>query len=325
MSRALILVLAAGVLLADSPPKVMHRVEARYTREARATGIQGTVILEVTVDENGKPSDVSVISPIGFGLDRRAVEAVQEWNFRPATHGGKPVKSVTTVEVKFRIFHRRFDPSADERRTSFNTAVDAIQHKRQTPDTYDTIRKLAQDRYVPAMYLYGKMLEAGNGVPQNRDQGIRLIFEAAEKSYPSAMFDIGRMMMEGRRFQKDPERGLELVRNAAILGNRRAQFFLGVAYLRGYGVPQDAERANQNFRLCATAGETPCQVQLAKLLLTSPSREERDFIQAMAWLELAAEHRNDEARLILAEQQTVLSSQQVSWVNKLKSQLVQQP
>jgi TonB family protein len=311
-----------------TPPKVLHRIEARYTREARANGIQGTVLIEVAVDETGKPGEVSVLSPIGFGLDARAIDAVRQWSFQPGTRAGKPVRSVTTVEVKFRIFHRRFDPAADERRISFNLAVDAIQRKRQSkepPDaeTLDTIRKLAQQKYPPAMYLYGKLLESGDGIAQDRDAALRPIAEAAEKGYPSAMFDIGRMMMEGRRLKKDPDKGLELVRNAAILGNRRAQFFLGVAYLSGYGVPQDTERAHQNFRLCAAVGESPCQVQLAKLLLQNTSREERDFLQAIAWLELAAEDRNDEAKLILDQEHTALTAKQISWVNKLKTQLVQ--
>jgi TonB family protein len=334
--RPFLAVLQLGGLLAGAvtrttdvtPPKVLHRVDPRYTREARANGIQGTVLIEVAVDETGKPGEVSVLSPIGFGLDNRAIDAVRQWTFRPGARDGKPVASIATVEVKFRIFHRRFDPAADERRIAFNLAVDAIQRKRQTSDppdaqTLGTMRKLAQQKYPPAMYLYGKLLEAGDGVAQNRDAALRLIAEAAEKAYPSAMFDIGRMMMEGRRLKKDPEKGLELVRNAAILGNRRAQFFLGVAYLSGYGVPQDAERAHQNFRLCAAVGETPCQVQLAKLLLQNATREERDFLQAIAWLELAAEDRNEEAKLILDQEHTELTPKQISWVNKLKSQLIQ--
>jgi len=308
-----------------SPPKVVHRVDARYTREARANGIQGTVLIEVAVDETGKPADVKVLSPIGFGLDNRAMDAVRQWSFRPGIKDGRPVKSVTTVEVKFRIFHRRFDPAAEDRRLTFNLAVDAIQRKKQNAETLETIRRLAQQKYVPAMYLYGKLLEAGEGVPPDRDAALRLIFEAAQKGYPSAMFDIGRMMMEGRRVKKDPEKGLELVRNAAVLGNRRAQFFLGAAYQGGYGVPQDAERAHQNFRLCAAVGETSCQVRLAKLLLENSSHEERDFVQAIAWLELAAEDRNDEARLLLDQEHAALTPQQISWVKKLKAQLVQRP
>lgn len=320
--------MAVGKTADVSPPKVLHRVDARYTREARVNGIQGTVLIEVVVDETGKADKISVLSPIGFGLDSRAVDAVRQWSFRPGMMEGKPVRSVANVEVKFRIFHRRFDPAADERRTSFNLAVDAIQRKRQTkepPDaeTLDVVRRLALQKYAPAMHLYAKLLEAGDGVPQDRDTAVHLIAEAAEKGYPAAMFDIGRMMMEGRRVAKNPERGLELMRNAAIQGNRRAQFFLGVAYAGGYGVPQDAERAHQNFRLCAAEGESPCQVQLAKLLLQPATREERDFLQAIAWLELAAEDRNDEARMILEQERSALTEKQVSWVNKLKTQLVQ--
>ena len=322
----LLVALQLGVLLANesaSPPKVLHRVEPRYTREARANGIQGTVVLVVTVDEMGNPANVSILSPIGFGLDSHAIDAVKQWTFRPAMSGGKPVPGETTVKVEFRIFHRRFDPSAEERRNSFNLAVDAIQHRKQTPETIETLRKLAQQKYPPAMYLYGRLLDSGDGVPQDRDQAFHLIVDAAKESYPSAMFDVGRMMMEGRRVAKDPDRGLELVRNAAILGNRRAQFFLGVAYLNGYGIPEDRERAHQNFRLCATVGESPCQVQLAKILLENAPREERDFLQAIAWLELAAEDRNDEARLILDQEHVSLSPEQLSWVKKLKTQLVQ--
>jgi TonB family protein len=327
--RCLLIVagLQLGCLIAGevSPPRVLHRVEPRYTREARANGIQGTVLIEVSVDETGKAGNITVLSPIGFGLDNRAVEAVRQWTFRPGLRGGTPVKSVATVEVKFRIFHRRFDPAAEDRRNSFNLAVDAIQRKQQTSETLETLRRLALQKYVPAMYLYGRLVDAGDGFPQDRELALHLVFEAAQRGYASAMFDVGRMMMEGRRLQKDPDKGLELVRNAAVLGNRRAQFFLGVAYLSGYGVPKDPERAHQNFRLCAAVGESPCQVQLAKLLLQNATCEERDFVQAIAWLELAAEERNDEAKLILDQQGAALSAKQISWVKKLKSQLVQRP
>jgi TonB family protein len=327
-----LLLLAFPVILAaaDRAPKVLHRVEPRYTREARTNGVQGTVVLEVAVDRAGKPTSINVLSPIGFGLDARAVDAVRLWTFQPATSAGQPVDGSLTVDVKFRIFHRRFDPAADDRRNQFNLAVDALHRNRQShlpPDaaTLETLQKLSAQKYAPAMYVYGKLLECGDGVAEDRSGALRLIFEAARAAYPAAMFDIGRMMMEGRRLEKDPEKGLELMRNAAILGNRRAQFYLGVAYMSGYGVPRDSDRANQNFRLCAAAGETPCQVQLAKLLLDNAPRQERDYLQAIAWLQLAAAERNDEAKLILASQSDPLSEKQASWVDQLKGQLVRKP
>jgi TPR repeat protein len=73
--------------------------------------------------------------------------------------------------------------------------------------------------------------------------------------------------------------------------------------------------------MCAVEGETPCQVHLAKILLDRPDREERDLIQAIAWLELSAERGNPEAKLILDQHQPSLSAKEVSWVSKIKPQL----
>jgi TonB family protein len=320
--------LAWGFQPVDEPPpqpRVLHRVEPHYTPEARRKLIQGTVLVEVVVDERGKPAAVSVLSPLGFGLDDHAVEAVSHWTFGPAMDHGKPVRATSIVEVNFRIFHHWFDPSREERRTSFNLAVDEIQRNRRTEQTSDVIRNLALQKYPPAMYLYAKMLEAGDGFERDPNLAFLIILEAAAKHYPAAMFETGRRMIEGRRLPKDQEKGLELVRNAAILRNRPAQFYLGTAYANGEIVPRDPDRAIQYFRLCAGAGETPCQVQFAKLLLDRPDRQERDLVQAVAWLQLAAERENAEARLILDQQHIALSAKEVSWVNKIKPQLMQTP
>jgi hypothetical protein len=175
------------------------------------------------------------------------------------------------------------------------------------------------------MYLYAKMLEAGDGFARDPELAYQMILDAAARHYPAAMYEIGRRMIEGRRLPKDPEKGLELVRNAAVLRNRPAQFYLGAAYVTGENVPKDPERALQYFRLCAAAGETPCQVQFAKLLLDRPDRQERDLVQAIAWLQLAAEHDSVEARVILDQQHIALSAKEISWVNKIKPQLMQTP
>jgi uncharacterized protein len=112
------------------------------------------------------------------------------------------------------------------------------------------------------------------------------------------------------------------MRNAAVLGYKRAQFHLGVAYEMGDGVPQSLDRARQYFRLCASSGEPPCQVRIAKLLLDRPDRQERDFIHAVAWLELARDRGSMHARMMLEEQRTDLTPKQIAWVGKLKTQFV---
>lgn len=303
------------------PPKVLHKVDPRYTSEARRANIQGTVLLKALIDERGTPTQISVLSPIGFGLDERAMEAMRDWRFRPALQDGKPVASQTVVAVDFRLFHRWFDPKPEARRTSFNVAVDAIQSHRRTEETLETLKDLAQQKYAPAMYLYAKMLEAGDGVPRDPETALRLIVEAADRNYAAAMYDTGRRMMEGRHLPVDAEKGVELVRNAAVLGHRGAQFYLGVSYETGAVVPQSLDRARQYYRLCARLGEPECQTRLARLLLNRPGRQERDLIAAIAWLELAA-GASLEARMILERERSALTPRQRSWAGHLKEQLL---
>jgi TonB family protein len=305
-----------------SAPKAIHKVDPRYTQQARRALIQGTVVLEVVVDENGSPERISTISPIGFGLDDRAQEAVAQWVFKPGRKDGKAVKTITTVTVDFRLFHRVFDPTAEERRTSYNLVVEEIQTHRRSEKTLATIQNLAQQKYPPAMYLYAKMLEAGDGFPRDPGQALRLIVEAAEKNFAAAMYEEGRMLLEGRRLPKDPDKGLELVRNAAVLRNRPAQFYLAAAYERGDGLPQSPEQARQYYRLCALQGETICQVRLARLLLDRPDREDRDYLQAIAWLELADEKGDPQARPLLEHERPGLSAPQIDWVKRLKEQFL---
>jgi TonB family protein len=302
-------------------PKVVRKIAPYYTAQARRALVQGTAVLEVVVDEHGMPTRISTISPIGFGLDDRARDAVSHWEFKPGRKDGKPVATVTTVTVEFRLFHRVFDPAVEQRRTNYNLVVEQIQTHRRTDQTLEIVKNLAQQKYPPAMYLYAKMLEAGDGFPRDPDLALHLIVEAAGKFYAAAMFDQGRMLLEGRRLEKDPERGLELVRNAAVLRNRAAQFYLASEYERGGLLPQSPEQARQYFRLCALQGETVCQVRLAKLLIDKQGREERDYLQAIAWLELATEHGDVQARLLLDPERPGLTELQIDYVGKVKAQI----
>jgi periplasmic protein TonB len=86
-----------------SPPTLLFKVEPEYSEEARKAKFQGTVVLFVVVDENGKPRDLKVIRPLGLGLDQKAIEAVEKWKFAPGKKDGKPVAVQATIEVNFRL------------------------------------------------------------------------------------------------------------------------------------------------------------------------------------------------------------------------------
>jgi len=86
-----------------SPPSLLHKVEPDYTMEARVALHQGTVVLAVVVAADGIARDIRVIRNLGFGLDEKAIEAVEQWRFRPGQKEGEPVPVQATIEVNFRL------------------------------------------------------------------------------------------------------------------------------------------------------------------------------------------------------------------------------
>ena len=89
--------------LGVTPPEGVYEPEPAYTREAKRAGIEGTVRLLITVDEDGKASDVRVRDGPGYGLDEEAAKTVKTWKFKPALKDGKPVSVQVIVEVNFRL------------------------------------------------------------------------------------------------------------------------------------------------------------------------------------------------------------------------------
>jgi protein TonB len=86
------------------PPVVTLQVDPEFSEEARKAKFSGNVLVYLIVDEQGNPSHVRVVRGIGMGLDEKAVEAVRQYKFKPATQNGKPVKVDLTIDVNFQIF-----------------------------------------------------------------------------------------------------------------------------------------------------------------------------------------------------------------------------
>jgi TonB family protein len=86
-----------------SAPRVIFAPDPKYSDEAREAKVEGKVVLWCVVDKNGDVRDIKVARTLGHGLDARAVEAVKEWKFQPATKDGAPVPVEINVEVNFRL------------------------------------------------------------------------------------------------------------------------------------------------------------------------------------------------------------------------------
>ena len=84
-------------------PVLEFKTDPEYTPEARQARIQGTVMLDVEIQPDGSATVQRVTQGLDPGLDRRAIEAVSKWRFRPAMKDGRPVKTVAHVAVNFRL------------------------------------------------------------------------------------------------------------------------------------------------------------------------------------------------------------------------------
>lgn len=84
-------------------PVKVHDVAPEYTELARAARLQGVVILQTAIDQEGNVVDVDVLKGLHMGLTEAAVDAVKQWKFEPAKIDGKPIPVSYNVTVNFRL------------------------------------------------------------------------------------------------------------------------------------------------------------------------------------------------------------------------------
>ncbi|MFD2235771.1 energy transducer TonB, partial [Phaeospirillum tilakii] len=81
----------------DTPPPP-------YPPSARRRGLEGRVVLDLTIDAGGRTVAVALVRSSGVGsLDDAAREAVAGWRFRPAHRDGQPVESRRQVPIRFQL------------------------------------------------------------------------------------------------------------------------------------------------------------------------------------------------------------------------------
>jgi len=308
------------------PPRLTHKIEPEYSSEARANRVQGTVIFQIVVNEKGRAVDISVISPLGFGLDEQAQTALEKWEFEPGTRAGVPVKILATVEVNFRFQGLWFDENTERQRTAFNVSLKTLNQPNATPAAVDravqSVTDLSRRKFAPAMYLIGSWKLKGEHGPKDVPEGLDLVRKAAAKNYAPAIYEIAARRIEGIDLARDKDKGLQEMREAAMLGSRQAQFYLGSLYDTGDGQPREPDRARRYFRLCAAQGVALCQYRLGRLLYDAAARRERDYLQAIALFQLAAEQNFAEAKPIVSIETPKLTDEQSTWVASLKRQIV---
>ena len=82
--------------------RIVHKVDATYPDAARQEGLQGLVVLDAVIAQDGT---VKRLRPIAGpeALSQAALDAVQSWRYNPYRAEGRPVEVETTVSVDFRL------------------------------------------------------------------------------------------------------------------------------------------------------------------------------------------------------------------------------
>jgi TonB family protein len=86
-----------------SAPAPLTKIDPVYTEQARVAQLQGTVLVSVEIGTDGLAHNTQVVRGLGLGLDEKAVEAIQQWIFKPGMKDGQPVPVMASIEVNFRL------------------------------------------------------------------------------------------------------------------------------------------------------------------------------------------------------------------------------
>jgi periplasmic protein TonB len=85
-----------------APPTKIRDAKPVYPPEALSNKVAGVVIIQATIDREGKVRDTRVLKSIPL-LDAAAVEAVRQWEFMPTLLNGVPKPVMMTLTINFSL------------------------------------------------------------------------------------------------------------------------------------------------------------------------------------------------------------------------------
>lgn len=83
-------------------PQKIREVAPVYPPIAQAARVQGIVIIEATIGEDGRVVNARVLRSVPL-LDQAALDAVRQWQYTPTLLNGVPVPVIMTVTVQFTL------------------------------------------------------------------------------------------------------------------------------------------------------------------------------------------------------------------------------
>jgi outer membrane biosynthesis protein TonB len=95
--------------MVDQKARLVSTFEPASNQFAQDYGVAGMCSYHVVIGADGKPGEIAVARPIGFGLDESAVDSIRKATFEPAIYNDKPVPVMLDLIFQFRIYSKRTD------------------------------------------------------------------------------------------------------------------------------------------------------------------------------------------------------------------------
>lgn len=85
------------------PANLIRVVRPAYPAELQRAGVAGTVRVEAVISKEGALIGTKVVGSPDVGLTQAAMEAINQWRYRPSSLDGQPIEVLTTIDVNFRL------------------------------------------------------------------------------------------------------------------------------------------------------------------------------------------------------------------------------
>jgi hypothetical protein len=110
----------------DKKARLITTFEPESNEYAQAHAVAGMALYHTVIGADGKPAEIAVARPIGFGLDENAVAAIRKATFEPAIKDGKPVPVLLDLVVQFRIYSKRTAVRTDANKPAEDTSEPSL-------------------------------------------------------------------------------------------------------------------------------------------------------------------------------------------------------
>jgi len=96
--------------------RILNAIAPKYPDEARKANVEGTVLLEASINEKGDPEDIRILRAVHPALDKAAYDALKEWKFESAPLplvGGRSNKRTALLYARYTLSPPKGKPETE--------------------------------------------------------------------------------------------------------------------------------------------------------------------------------------------------------------------